>query len=259
MIGLSKPFKRIIRPFYTDGIKNVNAAYNYELSSDSRFFTDEKYASDRQELCRAYLLIIKDLLKLFEYIEPAENNLIAYSHRTYELLLRASTEFETNCKRILEENGYSSNRGRLGIKDFYKINQSSKLGSYEIVLKEWYPNEKRLQPFLNWKNGHHSLPWYQAYNNVKHDRHKNFQDASLENVLLATSGLYAILFSQFFLYTHNTIDVGYETFNDDKEILEMNSIFTVVPPNEWTSEECYNFEWDNIKNTSNPFETYQYS
>ena len=47
-----------------------------------------------------------DFKKVFEYIEPSDINLEVYSHRLYELLLRAATECETNFTSILKDNDY---------------------------------------------------------------------------------------------------------------------------------------------------------
>jgi len=249
-VALNKPYYRIIRPFKADSTQ-------YTEGSSPHYPTDSKYASDRIELCRAYQLIEKDLLHLFEYINPCDDNLKVYSHRTYELLLRTATEFETNCKRILEVNGYNCSK-YLNMMDYFKIHQASKLGDYKINLLLWHPTPKTFQPFQEWAKGSHSLSWYQAYNNVKHDRNKNFGDASLENVLTAISGLYAILFSQFFIFTK----IGSEPlmYNEDSYGISSHDgeIFRVVPCKDWQPKECYDFDWEKIKNDDEPFKKFSF-
>ena len=54
------------------------------------------------------------------------------------------------------------------------------------------------KPFVGWNmvNAASSLPWWVAYNNVKHGRDGNFREASLENVLnalMALNSMYAEL------------------------------------------------------------------
>ena len=177
------------------------------------------------------------------------------------MLLRAATEFETNCKRILESNGYRK-RGKnknLTVKDYFKINQSSKLGNYVVFLISWSPKKKLLIPFKEWKDKKEwkdndcSLPWYQAYNNVKHDRHKEFPKASLENALCAIAAFYVILFSPF-VFTTGIHSTGRDCFVNWEEgtISTAGHIFEVVPPR-WTEEEVYNFDWNEIKNEPEPF------
>jgi hypothetical protein len=149
---LSKPFRRIIRPF-TDGdyIHGDDDEQIYILSND--------YASDRSMFIRAYNLIERDVLRLFEYIEPCDANLATYSHRTYELLIRASTEFETNCKGILYDNGYiKPTGGNLNIMDYYKIDKASRLSEYRVTLDTWFPRGQVFEPFKDWI-ADHSLAW----------------------------------------------------------------------------------------------------
>jgi hypothetical protein len=233
---LSKPYYRIVRPAH-DGLETV-----YSNVIHGPYVRDARYAPDRQELWRAYKLIEKDLLRLFEYIEPRDDNIAVYSHRTYELLLRASTEFETNCKRILEVNGYSK-RGDLNIReDYSRINRSSRLAEYSVSLVEWYPEPIVLKPFNEWSRGYRPLTWYRSYNDVKHDRNSNFRRASLDNVLNAIAGLYVVLFSQFCCHKRqDETEHRYEIRDDQHIIWATEDIFEVMPPLTWTDNELYGF------------------
>jgi hypothetical protein len=94
-MGIQRPYYRIVRPFLGDA-SCLDSVYGYDYRWDDDFPADPRYANDRLELWRAYMLLEKDLLRLFEYVEPTDNNIQTYSHRTYELFLRAATEFETN-------------------------------------------------------------------------------------------------------------------------------------------------------------------
>ena len=64
--------------------------------------------------------ILRDLNALYDYIEPSDDNLGVFSHRIYELLLRAATEFEANCKGILKAKGYSKPENEWYVKDYLK-------------------------------------------------------------------------------------------------------------------------------------------
>lgn len=235
---LNKPYFRIIRPPYTN--------YLYMI--------DSNYANDRNSLIRAYKVLEKDLIKLFDYIEPNDKNLNTFSYRTYELFLRASTEFETNCKSILRANSYSMSRN-LTIKDYFKLDSSSKLSDYKVYLNIWYPKIKVFEPFKDWKTGSHSLGWYKDYNNVKHDRSKNFESASLENVLNSITGLFVILFSQFYIQTFDSLQLVLETTEDNNQIWRENSLFGIEMPT-WKDVDCYDFDWDKLNKINNPFEKY---
>ena len=130
------------------------------------FIYHKTYAKDRYVLVYALKMIENDLKRIFEFIEPSEENLNTYSHRLYELFLRSATEFETNCKQILAANGYTCSRD-LNIRDYHKINQAMQLSKYEVKLSMWYPDAKVFIPLEEWERGS-GLTWYQEYNLVKH-------------------------------------------------------------------------------------------
>ena len=249
---LSKPFRRIIRPF-TDG------EYLHGAKDDEIYILNNSYAPDRSSLVRAYSIIERNLIQLFDYVEPSDHNLKIYSHRTYELLLRASTEFETNCKSILTANNYTrSSGGNLNITDYYKIDGASKLSEYSIILDAWLPRAKVFQPFKDWATGH-SLAWYQSYNTVKHNRGKKFREASLTNVMMSITGLLVILFSQFYVFAFNPYQsIGSYTVGDDDSIYIESSLFRIIPPSTWSSSEQYDFDWSAIKASRNRFYRFRF-
>lgn len=249
---LLKPFPRIIRPF-TDG------EYIHGINDDEICILSNDYASDRVALIRAYAIIERDLLELFDYIEPTDANLCTYSHKTYELLLRASTEFETNCKAILYANGYTKpGHANLSIQDYYKIDKTCKLSDYKIILDTWLPSRKVFEPFKDWKS-RYTLRWYQAYNRVKHDRSTEFREASLENVMGSVTGLFGILFAQFFTYVFNPFRKGSEyTEGDDNSFYDEKSLFRIMPSTSWSESEQYDFDWNAIKGGPKPFDRFSF-
>src|SRR5689334_2470696 len=89
---VTEPYFGICRP-------QQDGAYMRRL--DNFYALDSRYCSNRVHLVQAYILLERDLLELFDYVEPADSNLATYSHRLYELLLRACTEVETNATGIL--------------------------------------------------------------------------------------------------------------------------------------------------------------
>lgn len=190
-MGIDKPFFRVAR------IENREDTHE-------GYMLDARYANDRVSLCQAYKLIVNDLEKLFEYVEPCNSNLSVFSHRIYELLLRASTEFENNCKQILLANGYPVNPQHMHITDYYYLEQVYKLSEYEVLFDTWTPSETcldsyiKLKPFEQFNNEKPKLQWYEAYNQVKHNRNKEFfKEASLNNMINAVAALFVILFCQF--------------------------------------------------------------
>ena len=185
-MGITAPYKRTVRLF-TDNTYADSGKWMYVLH--------ESYADSPSNFVRAFLLIQKDVLDLFDYIEPSDRNLETHSHRIHELLLRTCVEVEANCTAILRENGYGR-RGDWNMGDYRKIEQSHYLSQYEVKLPNWLGSEGLRKPFSSWSSSG-SLSWYTAYNNTKHDRHLNFVQANFRNLVDAVAGLSALLASQF--------------------------------------------------------------
>ena len=190
-----KPFHRNIRGF----IEGRNSGY-----SSWAYIVDREYSQSPEHYVRAFLLIQKDLLKLFEYIEPSDVNLKSYSYRTHELLMRTCIEVEANFKAILKENTWNPKdkngdlipEKRWNIHSFWKINKTHHLSTYRVHVPIWEGRCAKLSPFAQWSTSS-ELPWYQAYNKSKHDRRGEFTAANFENLVCAIAGLFVLLSSQF--------------------------------------------------------------
>jgi len=163
-MGLIKPYKRTIRQL-KDG--------SYSSSGNSRYIKHPDYAKSPEKYIRSFLLILNDIEKLFEYVEPVDENKRTYSYRIHELFIRVCIEVEANCRTILVENGYTK-KGDLNMSDYCLIEKTHKLSSYEILLPRWDGKYGRYKPFSKWGENK-KLNWYQYYNGVKHDIHSNFR------------------------------------------------------------------------------------
>lgn len=249
-MGISKPYKRTARAF-ADGSYSNNAKWQYILNP--------MYAQSPGNYIRAFLLIQNDLIELFSYVEPADTNKATYSHRINELLLRTCVEVEANCKAILKENEYVKN-GYWNMSDYKKVEQSHFLSGFSIKVPNWNGQYAIRTPFRNWKSGD-ALPWYEAYNSTKHDRHDNFCNANLDNLVEAVCGLAAIIASQFIVHD----------FSPAGEVLEINSggpcdgfepsiggFLRIKFPSDIPEENRYNFSYDDINFEDNIFQMFSY-
>src|SRR5438477_5318583 len=119
---IERPFRRTCRQFvdrsYTEGGR-------------SQYMVHPKFAQSPGHYIRAFLLLLKDLQELFDFIEPADSNLDCYSYRIHALLLRACVEVEANCKAVLKENGYAK-AGDMNMGDYKKLNTTHRLSSYQV-------------------------------------------------------------------------------------------------------------------------------
>src|SRR2546426_354380 len=148
---ITKPYYRTIRQF-------VNG--NYVVYPYNEYIIHPSYAANPENYIRAFELIQKDLLALFESIEPADQNLPTYSFRIHELLMRACMELEANFKAILKANTCSKPAGKLNITDYFKINKSHYLSDYEVRLPYWTGTTAVWKPFDEWiVNASSTRPW----------------------------------------------------------------------------------------------------
>ena len=255
---VDKPYWRIIRPFPVDPSSQIRERFPYAPGGSTRsYLSDADYAPDRIELLRSYYTLERDFVRLLEFVEPTDSNLHVFSIRMYELLLRACTEVEANCKAILTANGYQE-AGKWSISDYRKINESSRLSDYELRVIGWRQPPRVFRPLADWANDN-SAPWYRAYNAVKHDRHREFEQANLENTINAIAAVRAILFSQFFVHSFRAQEsIGMYTHDDEEWLSHEDSIFVLKPPQTWTDDERYDFDWNELRDLPDKFERYKF-
>ncbi|MEP6896240.1 MAG: hypothetical protein ABI986_11595 [Chloroflexota bacterium] len=248
-MGVNRPYRRICRQFEY-GTYTPPGGWAYIMHS--------KYANSPEQYIRAFLLIQKDLQLLFDYVEPSENNLNCYSYRIHELLLRACIEIEANFKAIFHENGFTK-KGEMTMDDYKKIEVSHRLSSYQIIIPVWRGQGNIRTPFLTWKEDK-TPSWYKAYNQTKHNRHEAFSMATFENMLDAVCGLLIVLSSQF--WTHNFspsgMAIGWDG-PDDGIDSAIGSYFRIRFPTDWSDEQRYNFNWQELKKEEDPFIKFDYS
>ncbi|WP_278719221.1 hypothetical protein [Bacteroides caecimuris] len=245
-MAIANPYHRIWRPM--SGYSWLNRMWEEDSSVPTLDYLHDFDFADQQEmnsLLTTARLIIRDLYELFNYVEPNNINLQTYSHRLYELLLRAATEFEANCKAILDANEYvKTGGGNLNITDYFKIEAATKLSDYVVSFDRW-PNHD-FKPFYAWSSGIFApLPWYQGYNQVKHNRYANFHKANFDNVMNAVAGLLCILHAQIGERMDPVCFEGIAVQQNTQDEV-VNGTFTIKAPT-FTDAEKYGFIWDDSK------------
>ena len=124
---VDRPYLRTCRQF-VDG--------HYTEGGRGQYMLHPKFAQSPEHYIRGFLIILKDLQELFDYVEPADKNLACYSYRIHALLLRTCVEVEANCKAILKENGYARS-GDWNMGDYKKIEKTHLLSLYEVKVPNW--------------------------------------------------------------------------------------------------------------------------
>ena len=231
---LSKPYPHI----YRHGPDRVTRPY-YEA----------RVSNEGINCFAAYEILKKDLRLVFEYIEPKVQNQDTFSHRTFELLIRACIEVESLCKLVFTMNRVSLPRGANMIR-YSDLNGVMKLSEYEILCYGInYPAFLPFESFSDPNREERSPDWYRDYNAVKHNRTENFGQASLNNVIHAVGGVYALLVAQFGLGFDHTLRPLY-----GGGMLDVPSIFRVRRLPEWSEDETYDYNWDVLKSQLDPYD-----
>lgn len=191
---------------------------------------------DRYDNTQAYRLIEKDLEEIFQFVEPKDNSSV-YSHKIYSLFFRACTEFESVAKQILRLNNHNKTSYNMG--DYFILEKEFGLSDYCVYNKAlgveftpfycFYGKNSYQEVYDEFGNGF----WYQAYNEVKHDRSTNFNLANLNNTYSAIGGLALLLFLQyrkaaFFPYIDESVFSFEEC--DEFDYCE-NTIWSIKKPN----------------------------
>ncbi|MDD4073439.1 MAG: hypothetical protein PHY78_13870 [Desulfobacterales bacterium] len=248
-MSVTRPYRRTCRQF-VDG--------KYTEGGRWKYMVHPQYAQSPEHYVRAFLLILKDLQELFDYVEPSDKNLGCYSYRIHALLLRACVEVEANCKAIMKENGYGRS-GAWNMGDYKKIERTHFLSGYEVKVPNWTGIHSIRKPFLTWSSGG-SIPWYQAYNTTKHDRQSEFERATFEHLIDACCGILVLLSAQFETNDFSPGDtlLAVEGSRDGMES-GIGGFFRVKFPDNWPPELRYDFDWQVLKNDSDPFQTIDYT
>ena len=244
-MSVANPFRRTCRQL-ADG--------SYNSKGNGRYVKHPRFAVAPEQYVRAFLIIQKDLLELFDYVEPADANLICYSYRIHELHMRTCIEVEANCKAILTENGYSRS-GDWNMGDYKKIEKTHRLSAYQVKAPFWHGNQHTRVPYSAWPSGG-TLNWYDSYNAAKHDRHNQFLQASFDNLLSAVSGLVALLSSQF---CREDFSQGpdYMSWGGPSDGFEgaIGGYFRVKFPANWPVADRYSFNWQQLESLPDPFQS----
>lgn len=176
---------RIYRPWFP----NYSVGWNiYDINAQISF--EEQLA-----------IFFSECENLFRTVQPDENNFHAFGHEIGNLLILICTELETQFRGILKANFATPLNGstdRFNTGDFVQLLKPMRLSEYKIKLSN-YPWLPWISPYDNWNNVKptETLPWYKAYNLVKHDRWQNLSNANISNLLNALSACVIIYYAQY--------------------------------------------------------------
>ncbi len=139
-----------------------------------------------------FIALEQDLEKVSRYIEFTNDNYNTYSLELAHLLLAASSEIDVVLKALCNQIKPSKNHRKM--EDYRKTIKKilPDLGNEEVYIHRY---GLTLNPLINLNNDKAPY-WWDSYNNVKHRRDTNFNEANLEHTLnsIAALGLIVLYF-----------------------------------------------------------------
>ena len=146
---------------------------------------------------RQLQLLVEMLDSTFSIVEPEVCHLEVYGHQYRNLLMLGATEFETQCRGVLQANGFEGNK-RLNTRDFIKLKDLMFLNEYSLRFTSC-PWLSLFKPFDGWRADKptQSLPWYDAYNEIKHHREENEAKAQLQYAMESIAAVCIMLVAQY--------------------------------------------------------------
>ena len=166
------------------------------LGGYSPFDAETQYGSAFNQSMVAARNLFDDLEALFKVIEPVRANEKAHGHRLRDLLILCCTEIEANWRAVWLDNTAQAPPKRLTTAHYVRLVEPMALADWAVDLVH-YQDFADLSPFGAWTSEEptQSLPWYEAYNAVKHDRAELHQ-ATLCHVVQAVAALHILLCAQ---------------------------------------------------------------
>ena len=137
-----------------------------------------------------FIALENDLSKLSRYVEFDERNFPAFSIELAHILFAASSEIDVLAKLLCEE--IDPTKPHNNIDDYRKVLRIRvpEIANMQVEIPRY---GLEFTPWSEW-NSDKNPAWWKAYNNVKHHRNSNFDEATLENAMLSMSGLLVFVF-----------------------------------------------------------------
>lgn len=140
------------------------------------------------EIWNYYLTLESDIANTSRYIEPCGQEHV-HSFEFAKILILACTELETVFKLLCLEIAENQAVGNIGQYKEIILSKYPHIVNAVVSVKRW---GKHIIPFESWDNK--KLAWWDAYQNVKHNRGKHFSGATYNNAVHALAALYISIF-----------------------------------------------------------------
>ncbi len=140
--------------------------------------------------------LTSQLFAICRVVQPSSSTMSVYGHEIRNLLLLAATEVESHWRRVLTLNGASLKGSSTAM--FFPTRDVLALPEYEVSFHQ-YPWMEPVAPFRTWvaTEPTKSLPWFDDYNAVKHNRDDEFHRATLQSAFEALAACAILTVARF--------------------------------------------------------------
>ena len=158
--------------------------------------------TDSQLILEQYSSLEEEFVKFLKYVPLEEKHYDVWSFELSNILLNIGSIIDSFFKNSL----YSPTFDGINNIDSYRQAEKHNMEMYRDIYKSKYNIEKKriyeirnfssIVPYKNWANNS-SLDWWKSYTDIKHNRFKNKEKASLKSTLDALGGLFLALIIHF--------------------------------------------------------------
>lgn len=166
-----------------------------------------------------YLSLESDLSNTSRYIEPSGQENV-HSFEFAKLLILACTEVESVFKSICSKIEGKQPEGNIAKYKEIILGRYPKIINATVTVSRLSMN---IEPFQEWSTG--PLPWWGAYQEVKHSRGLHFDQATYKNAVYAIAALYILIF-----YLAKTEDIEFEDYTSNYIISDYSHTNVVFSP-----------------------------
>ena len=159
---------------------------------------------------RSGSLVLAELEKVFNAVEPCRVNEEVFGHALRHILVRACMDVEACWQGILEANHCRPTHKRYSTEDYVKLLPVMRLDQWQVNLGQ-FQDFQLLSPFVGWDptDPTDSLRWYAAHHKVKHRWEKHLAQASLRHCIDATAALVIMVGAAFGSAGHLDVETAW--------------------------------------------------
>lgn len=151
-----------------------------------------------------FLVLESDLVEIFKFVEPSEDNYAAYGVQITKLYLSVSSEIDSVLKELAafeDPKCAAATKKSPTMDDYRRMAHTNLQEELDLVGVMFLGSDIACEPWNDWWEGeegnrapssHKHPTWWSDHNKVKHNRACNYDKANLKNLVEAFAGLFIV-------------------------------------------------------------------